>query len=541
MMITDLAISLAFAVFLTAWIIRKMPGRTWILLGAAAALLIASIWAYLISRWQAQIAIAVGIGFVLIALFTAFKKSGSSSKTPYISGVILLLAAAASMYPILTFPVGQLPAPTGPHMVGTRSFELVDTNRMNIQNAGEDAARRLLVKVWYPAQDLACQPVPYFTPQEADTTARSLGTFFGRPKFLTHLRHVQTRSCKDASILKQTGAPRPTILYSHGYVMFAGQHVTLMEDLASHGYIIYAIQHTRDSSTTVFPNGDVVDMDPRIFYAPDDADIKDALDLAYSGETYDDRLEGLLSASTQWLEDQGRFAQSRKIWVDDRLFVHNQLAEGKAPKSMSDIVRASDFSKIGQMGMSYGGSTTGAICLVDTRCAAAVNLDGFDYHLKAINADMPVPFLMLHADTDMVYASANRPRPAIGHSFNDFAYERFEGIGLNENVTRIELRGAFHLGMSDLPLFLRGPIRNAFVGSTPKRHFVQAQNRLVRDFFDTYLRLQDVDYPNAAIDAHKGWLNKIDNAAIRTWWLAKPERERHILEQRIKSVTTAEN
>ncbi|MEM9878325.1 MAG: hypothetical protein AAF862_03495 [Pseudomonadota bacterium] len=543
MILIDFAIVLALAIYFAAWILRRLPGRAWVLLGAATILVAVSAWAYTINRWQVQIAIAVGLGYLALALFTLLKNGRASNVTFYISSVVLVFAAAGSLYPIFAFPIGSLPTPSGPHQVGTRSFELVDNSRLNVQNAGADAARRLLIKVWYPAQVQTCERAPYFTPLEANTTARSLGVFFGRPELLTHLRHVQTNSCKDAKLLPLDSAapPHPTIFYSHGYVMFAGQHVSLMEELASHGYIIYAIQHTRDSSTTVFPNGDIVEMDPRIFNAPEDKGLEDALDLAYSGQTYDARLDGLLIAAESWLESPDRFAKSRKIWVEDRLFVHNKLAAGNAPKSVLDIVGASDFSKTGQMGMSYGGSTTGAICLVDKRCAAAVNLDGFDYHLKAINVGIPVPFLMLHADTDMFYASSNKTRPAIGHSFNDFSYERFDGVGLSKNVRRIELRGAFHLGMSDLPLFLRGPMRDEFVGSTPKGHFVQAQNRLIRDFFDTHLRGQDVGYPDAALKAHDGWLHIIDNAAIRTWWQEKPEDERRSLEQRITRILTSEN
>lgn len=544
MIITDIAMLLSFVVFLIAWMTRNVNSRPWVLLGSASTLLASSAWAYHTDRWQVNVAIGVGAVFFLLALIAIFKKNRGTKKTPYVSGVFLLIAATVSMFFILSFPLNPLPVPSGQYQVGVRSFELVDKSRLNVQDAGVSTPRRLLVKVWYPAEEGGpCKRAPYFSPLEARTTARGLGSLFGRPEFLTHLRHIQTNSCKDAAIVSQpdASAARPTLFYSHGYVMFAGQHVTLMEDLASHGYVVYAIQHTRDSSATVFPNGDVVDMDSRILNPSEGAEIDSALDLAYSGESFDDRLTGLLQASEQLLDKKKRFAQSRQIWVEDRLFVHNELAEGRTPRTVSDILGASDFERTGQIGMSFGGSTTGAICLTDTRCAAAVNLDGFDYHLAGINADMPVPFLMLHADTDMFYASSNRKRPASVTSFNDFSYESFSRAGLSETLHRVELRSAFHLGMSDLPLFVRWKVRNDFVGATPAGHFVQAQNRLIRDFFDTYLRGLDVDYPNAALKAHDGWLKSIDTSAIRSWWQAKSDSEKRSLEQAIVSLKSTVN
>lgn len=540
MMFTDVAILAAALSFVGVWMVRSTPGRLSLLSGAALILLVGSLWSVSLDRWQAKYSVILGAFFLAISVFAWVRRHKAKSGVPIVTGLVWLASGLAGTFQLLVFPVNALPEPLGPHLVGVRAFELSDANRPGVFGAEANEPRRLLVKVWYPANPSEkCNRAGYFSPLEAKTTAKGLGGLFGRPELLTHLRHVKTNSCLNAELLQGANA-LPTVFYSHGYVMFAGQHITLMEELASHGYVVYAIQHVGDSSPTVFPNGDVIDSDPELFEIQPNAEADAATDLALSGATYDDRLEGLLRASEASLAQGGRFLDSRAVWVEDRIFVHNQLEIGEVPDEARDIVGASEFSRTGQIGMSYGGSTTGALCLIDKRCAAAVNLDGFDYHLKAINSEMLVPFLMLHADMDMFYASEQRVRPSIGHSFNDFAYESFDAIGLRDDIYRYEIRGAFHLGMSDLPLFLRPPLKGAFVGTTPNRHFVLGQNAMVRGFLDQYLKGLDVDFPETIIEPHTEWILPIDNASIRAWWQAKPTDERERMEARILSITSPE-
>ena len=71
--------------------------------------------------------------------------------------------------------------------------------------------------------------------------------------------------------------------------------------------------------------------------------------------------------------------------------LHDRLQQEAVPESVADIVAMSDLTRVGEMGMSFGGSTAGAVCMVDRRCAAGINLDGWDIHFNAFDADVPAP------------------------------------------------------------------------------------------------------------------------------------------------------
>src|SRR5690606_37753809 len=150
----------------------------------------------------------------------------------------------------LLFPVNPLPKPSGQYAVGVRAFEISDASRLGVFLAKPDEPRRLLVRVWYPAQDVSgLKPAPYFTEAETTSTARSLGGMVGFPEFFTYVSHVTTNSYPDAPLLE--GATNlPTVFYSHGYTSFLQQNTVLMEELASHGYVVFSVQHTYDSSFT---------------------------------------------------------------------------------------------------------------------------------------------------------------------------------------------------------------------------------------------------------------------------------------------------
>jgi predicted dienelactone hydrolase len=392
--------------------------------------------------------------------------------------------------------------------------------------------------VWYPAQSVAgLERRRYFDPIETTHTARSFGELFRFPPLLTYLKHVRTHSYEDAPLL--AGASNlPTVIYSHGYTMFLSQNTALMEELASHGYVVYSIQHTYDSSTTVFPNGDIAPIDPDLVEQTlaELGSVPEAMLKGYTSREFDDRLAGQLQHARNTIEDQERIIQSAAIWVADRLFVHDQLQQRAVPAGVVDIVNASKLDRVGEIGMSFGGSTTGAICIIDARCAAGVNLDGGDFHFAPFNADMPRPFLMFHSDIRGLYRSVNVEPNGSERSFNDFSYERLQNAGELRDVHRLQLRGAAHLGFSDFPLFMRSPVRDPLLGTTPEAVMIGAQNDFVRGFFDKYLRGVANEFPQAQFEKYQGWALPYDNKPVRDWWLSKSDAEREELQARIDAV-----
>src|SRR5262245_38953311 len=62
----------------------------------------------------------------------------------------------------------SLPAPTGPHRVGTTSLHLIDSSRSD-PLAPTPRARELVVRLWYPAARTTRQPVATYLPATVAT------------------------------------------------------------------------------------------------------------------------------------------------------------------------------------------------------------------------------------------------------------------------------------------------------------------------------------------------------------------------------------
>ena len=205
----------------------------------------------------------VQLAALMVVALLVRKRRGSRGlpKAPVVSGVLFLLLAVLAYLPIYWFPITDLPAPTGKHQVGVRSFELTDASRTGVLSAPASEARRLLIKVWYPAESIdGLEAATYLKPQEVTTVNANLG--FGMPIY-GHTVHVQTNAYENAPLL--AGAEQlPVVFFSHGYSSFAGQNAVLMEELASRGYLAYSVQHTYDSIDTIFPNGDVIPTYPKL-------------------------------------------------------------------------------------------------------------------------------------------------------------------------------------------------------------------------------------------------------------------------------------
>lgn len=538
MTLTDILMIAALAAFTVAWWIRKTPARRIVLIATAVAAFVIAIWGYLDNRWQnvpgGIVAVAWLIALGLVVLKNRLTKTDNTGGVPWVTGIAIAFSAIMAVIAILLFPVWPLPKPSGQYAVGVRTFEIDDASRPGIFAAGPTEPRRLLVRVWYPAQSVSGDPAPYFTPAETKSTATSLGGLIGFPFFFTYLGHVKTNSYTDAPLL-EGAANLPTVFYSHGYTSYLNQNTALMEELASHGYVAFSIQHTYDSSDTVFPNGDVAPIDPAMRQTMEEDAERPTQGDALGGNTLDKRMEGLLVFQEYALRSGSRIAvESTKVWVADRLFVHDTLQKSP-PAAVADIAKASNLERVGELGMSFGGAISGEICMIDRRCAAGVNMDGGNFPFSATNADVPAPFLMFHSDVTNLYKEVERPL-AEGQeprSFNEFSYERIATAGTRPDVYRVRLKGSMHLGLSDSSLFVGQPIAAPLFGTAPSSILIGAQNDFIRGFLDKHLRAQDSGFPEKQYAAYKDWVVPISNTDLPAWWKAKTDAERAAIEARI--------
>ncbi len=543
MIITDLLVLAALTAFSIGWWLPLWAGRQRLLVASASIALLAGLAGTLDDRWQDALGAATGGLLLLVLLVGRRRNKPASTGLPWASGSAILALVFLSGTLIYLFPIPDLPAPTGQHRVGTQSFALTDSSRPGVFSTGENTPRQLLVRVWYPAKEIkGRQPRPYFTEAEADSTAAGLGQIMGMPFLFKYTKHSMTNSYPDAPLVEATEG-LPVLIYSHGYTSFAGQNTTLMEELASHGYVVYSVQHSYDAAPTLLPNGDVLPMDPALVAsAGKPPTITNAMKNAYAGSTLADRYQGQIDMQRQYHEQGNRIIVSAPIWLADRLFVLEELQNQRVQEPVKELVAASDFTATGQLGMSFGGSTTGGLCMIDSRCVAGINLDGSDFHVSPLGQNMPVPFMMFYSDFRGMAQWTGSDENSLLRGFNDFSYERPELAGLRDDVYRMVTGNVKHLGISDFTLFTRNPVREVLFGSINALAMIRIQNELVRGFFDTHLLGLDVGFPEKQYGQLADWVQpaKIDD--VRNWWLESHPRdsvERVVLETHLGNIEVA--
>ena len=543
MRFVDYAISALLVAAVVVWWLPNLRGRRQWLAAAAAATAVASLGAVVAYRWQAAVATVAAASFLIALLVGRFRPRAIREGVAYwSSGAVLAALSAAALLAFYWFPIIDLPPPTGPHKVGVRDFELVDDSRVGIYAMAPDEPRRLAVRVWYPVDDTdGHRRIPYYSALEARTTARALGeaTPLGAI-FFPYLRYSRTNSHRGAP-LRPGLDDMPVVMFSHGYRGFKGQNTVLMEHLASHGYLAFALQHTYDSSTTVFPNGDIAPMDPA-FVAELDAHRRSVAEHGYPQETIDVYTNPDLAQrraahlARNELPTSTRLVRfSAQIWVDDRIFLHDALQRGDVPDSVADVVAAGDYGHTGQLGMSFGGSVASAVCMVDRRCAAVANIDGEDRHAITFNRSMSAPMLSYRTDSQF-YVDQISGGDEVGQGLVDFSYERHETAGLRPDLYRIWLSDVSHYMHSDFGIFLSrngNPFTKPLFGLLDGDVANRINNDVVRGFLDRHLRgagkpQREPGFPQRQLRQHSPHLEPHDVSPVREWWLAERPRDRTV-------------
>lgn len=381
-----------------------------------------------------------------------------------------LLALAAT--PAWLLPVIRLPAPGGPHRVGSTSFALSDPARSEVLGPSPGGPRAIMVRAWYPAPDDANGPQAPYALHRAELTGGILGLVRLAPLVGGQLDYVRTHSILDAPLARPEGSGWPVLVFSHGYTGFSAQNTPQMEDLASRGYVIFSISHTHDAGGTVFPDGRVVGLDPAILAMFGDlARLQDSVTAA---------LEGLRAATTPEerqaafrayaRHNSPRIEASVPVWAGDTRFVLDHLERLVPGAPGGQFAGALDLDRVGVFGMSFGGSNAGEVCRRDPRCKAGVNIDGQQFGPLVLEDSLTVPFMILASNTAL--------------PIHRVTFDRLRGPGY-----LIQLRGSEHLGLSDTPLVAPWLLRWMGLTGTMSPARLQAlMTEYLGAFFDLYLR-----------------------------------------------------
>lgn len=336
--------------------------RRWLMISAPLPTLMGGIH-LIVEGWRIQmVPLYIFAVMVLVSRSPALLgREGTAwrGSSVLVNSVTVLFLVLCGVLAGWLLPVVTLPNPTGPYQVGIVNRELVD----------EERGRRLMVSVWYPA---AKGDTPAPLTHYPDEVATGLGNLAGLPGWpFQHLRYFMLAANEGAPILTE-GAPFPILVFSHGMVGLRLQNSSTLQDLASWGYIVVALDHTDAAAVTVFPDGEAR------FY-----------DLERFGISPD-------------VEPDKRLINDRvfPVWVADQRFIYNMLEIWAANDPL--FGGKLDLTRIGSFGHSFGGATALEVCRIDTRCHAAVNMDGGLYG-DIITQPAVRPFLLMSSADSSQY------------------------------------------------------------------------------------------------------------------------------------------
>ena len=262
----------------------------------------------------------------------------------------------------------DLPAPSGPHAVGSRLFHWVDRSRREGATATPDDHRELFVQLWYPATmpGEGAKRTPYFRQLDAYVDV------FGEA-LVDRLRQVRAHSIQDASIDKSLDEI-PVVLFSHGWRAQGAAYTALLEDLASHGYVVAAIDQPFQ--------GRIAMADGSVTPATEDH-FRDPMEMV------------------------AFYGRDQQV-VLDRLSELNQAGEMFSGRLA--------LGQVGSIGHSNGALAALQVAKIDERIGAVVALDSWDPAFESL-FKLEVPLLLLRT------GGASEPNPAYARSAQAGLYD----------------------------------------------------------------------------------------------------------------------
>jgi predicted dienelactone hydrolase len=365
-------------------------------------------------------------------------------------------AARAATSPADPVPLSlRLPAPTGPHRIGTVSLHLIDNTRTDPWVPG-NRVREIMVQIWYPAATVRGFPTaPWLSAGAVAHFEQSQGLPAGAVRLPPTHGHLGAPA--------KSGHRRPVLLYSPAFEADRGFATAQVEDLVSHGYIVVTLDHTHDASEVEFPDGRV---ETNTIIDPDDQTL----------------------------------AQNVAVRVADARFVIDQVAAIDAGANPDAEHRplpiglrgAFDLRRIGIFGHSLGGATASAAVHDDRRLRAGVNMDGTLFS-SAAQAGSDRPLLLLSSDHPTVPEDptwdtlfANQRGPLLELRLAGSAHLSFN----DGQVLFPQVADVLGLGADDLA---------QLIGTINPDRSIAVQRRYLRAFFDLWLRHRDealLDAPN---------------------------------------------
>ena len=404
------------------------------------------------SRWQ-TISLYLSYLIIFILDFLLLIKSALLKKHSIVKKIFLVFSTILVFVTIVSsivLPVNKIPTPSGNYRIGTKTFNITDTNRL--ESYGNTTYRRIRIQLFYPSDVvLNHEQSPWFI--DGKGTYQGLASSMNLPSFLiSHTKNIMSNSYIDAPISSKENE-YPVIVLSHGWSSLRNLHVDLAEEFASNGYVVVLIEHTYGSLATVFNEDDIVNIN------------YDALPETSSQEEFMGYANKLVLT----------YASDVKTALDT-------LAKFNDGVDLNMFKDRLDLSNIGLLGHSTGGGGDVSLALNDTRIKALVGLDAWVEPISKdqIDKGLNIPTLFFRSESWQ----------NLDNNLN--LYDLIKG---NENNSYLyQIDGTIHTDFSMVYMF-DSPLARAInlTGTVKKDTLLNIEKTMLTSFFNKNLKNKEAE------------------------------------------------
>lgn len=428
-------------------------------------------------RWQmypAYVVLAL-ILLVLAGSFLDFRVTMLPTFWRFILAVAGIIFWALAIFLAYRIPIFKLPAPTGPHQIGT-TFFAVENNTFSTKNQ----SAVVVIQVWYPAQSGSGRPAPYLP---------------HAPLILNWLRLVPTNSFLDAPPAVENG-PYPLLIFGHGGGSIAAQNTIQMEELASHGYVVCTLSHPIDSAVFIYPDGS---KDGRSFLKawqemrPVLADNNKAF--AKAAVLKDSYRAGLAQLAAKKAVMRQILAENQialeviERRTNDTLAVIQYLVGMQNGTTDTFLTGMMEMDNLGVFGHSNGGAVAVNTAAQSERVKAVLNMDGYPFG-DILDIGLKQPYLSMSRE-----GAEGRDEVILAQALRE-AY-------------RLTIKGTSHLSFMDIYFWFRQPRSGITRRLTPRRA-IEVMNAYTLAFFNKHLKNKEAPlmeapsnrYPEAIFETY---------------------------------------
>lgn len=304
---------------------------------------------------------------------------------------------------------------------------------------------------------------------ETDGSKREVPVYFFYP------------DAENTSLAEEAATNFPLVIFSHGAFGYYQSNMSTYMELASNGYVVISLDHPYHSFFTKDTSGKTIIVNPQFMQ-----------EVMYINELGTPEQE-IIELSHGWLDirtadmnfvlDSIKEAKAMDV---PELPSHWFVKEGTSVETIRDILSMTDTERIGLMGHSMGGAASVTVGRTRADIDAVIDLDGtmlgeqfgyvngeYDFYDEAY----PVPLLSVN----------NEEHYFEGQSLTDW-YVNSWVLANAKDAKSTYFKGSGHMNFTDLPLFSPVLANMLGIGSVDPEECIVTMNRLVLDYYNSYLK-----------------------------------------------------